>query len=217
MLKSGSVISCTYFDLKLNCLQCIAKKTTIGLAVTIVSEGTAYQDPSCNIPLAGIRLIPIGLTQIVLDLHLIHTPDSHSPLSHRESYCSVRTGGRPPMVRSNAGSVPMKSTCTPAYRFPSAERGKERGHYRKITDRDFHNVRTKTYVYILFLLYTPQFKYGQSAHSQLLFKCIFLHYVISTFCFHVEMTACFILSPPHVSAPYFWDILRLCTDVFCTW
>ena len=25
MLKFGSVIPCTYFDLKLNCLQCIAK------------------------------------------------------------------------------------------------------------------------------------------------------------------------------------------------
>jgi hypothetical protein len=54
---------------------------------------------------------------------------SNSPLSHFESYCSVLTVVLPPMVLKRAASVPMKSTWTPAYRFPSADEkrgGRER-------------------------------------------------------------------------------------------
>lgn len=60
---------------------------------------------------------------------------SNSPLSHLESYCSVLTVVLPPMVLKRAASVPMKSTWTPAYRFPSADEkrgGRERdGEVRK--------------------------------------------------------------------------------------
>lgn len=48
---------------------------------------------------------------------------THLPLSHLESYCSVRMAVLPPMVLNRAASVLMKSIWTPAYRFPSAEGG----------------------------------------------------------------------------------------------
>lgn len=40
-------------------------------------------------------------------------------MSHLESYCSVLIAGLLPIVIKIAGSVAMKSTCTPAYRLPS--------------------------------------------------------------------------------------------------
>ena len=47
-LKFGSVMSCTSFDLKLNCLQCIAKAKELTLLFQYFRNSIYEQDPLSN-------------------------------------------------------------------------------------------------------------------------------------------------------------------------